>query len=637
MRLKILLLTALCVIASISDAKIKMSNIFSDNMVLQRDKPIHIWGWGEVNEKIEIEFKGQKVTTTVSKDGKWGAYLKKSTFGGPYILTIKDKSSKIIYNNVMIGDVWLCSGQSNMEMVVKSCNNAQNEIAAADYPQIRLFTVGRAIANHPGEDIDGEWQICSPTTAGDFSAVGYFFGREIFLNTGIPQGLICSSWGGTVVETWTSPQMMRTVANYASKLDKIEKIDLEAYQKDNQIKKEKYIRDIKNDKGIADQWYNNTSVYTNKMDIPKEWAETELSDMDGSVWFKTQFILPDNAAGKMASLSLGAIDDTDITWINGQEIGRTDGYDIKRIYHVPAGLLKGGINTLVVNVADYASGGGINGRKDQLYIEVEGKKYPLSGTWDYAISVDNREYDYFELVPNSYPSLLYNGMVAPLINFPIKGILWYQGESNDGDPYLYRTLFPNIINDWRAKWNEPLPFYWVQLANFREADKQPSQSKWAEIREAQTMALSLPNTGQAVTIDIGDAKDIHPRNKQDVGKRLALIALKNNYEKSDITASVPIFKSMVVEGNKIIISFGNISSGLLSNNKYGYITGFSIAGHDGHFVWAKAKMDGNKVIVWQDDVTNPVEVRYAWSDNPDDACLYNSAGLPACPFRAKHK
>lgn len=635
MRLKIVLLTALCVIASISDAKIKMPNIFSDNMVLQRDKPIHIWGWGEVNEKIEIEFRGQKVKTAVSKDGRWETYLKKSAFGGPYILTIKGKDSKIIYNNVMIGDVWLCSGQSNMEMVVKRTNNAQDEIAAADYPQIRLFTVGRAMANLPNEDVEGEWEICSPSTVADFSAVGYFFGREIFLNTGIPQGLICSAWGGTVVETWTSPQMMRTITGYTSKLDEIEKIDLKTYQKNNQLKKEEYIRDIKNDKGIVDKWYNNISVYTNKMDIPKEWADTELSDMDGSVWFKTQFTLPANAIGKTGTLSLGTIDDADITWINGQEVGRTDGYDIKRIYHVPAGLLQEGINTLVVNVVDYAAGGGINGIQDQLYIEIEGIKYPLSGTWNYAISVDSRKYKYVELGPNSYPSLLYNGMIAPLVNFPIKGITWYQGESNDYDPYLYRTLFPNIINDWRAKWNELLPFYWVQLANFREADKQPSRSKWAEIREAQTMALSLPNTGQAITIDIGDAKDIHPRNKQDVGKRLALIALKNNYDKSDIIASGPIFGSMIVENNKIIISFDNASSGLFSNNKYGYITGFSIAGKDGHFVWAKANIDGNKVIVWQDDVTNPVEVRYAWGDNPDDACLYNSAGLPACPFSAK--
>lgn len=618
------------------EAQVKLPNIFSDNMVLQRDQPIHIWGWANAGEKIEVEFKEQKVKVKASKEGTWEVYLKESVYGGPYSLTVKGDFNLTVYKNVLVGDVWMCSGQSNMEWMVKYSNDAQNEIADSNYPNIRLFTVGRKINNQPQENVKGEWKVCSPASVGDFSAVGYFFGREISKNTNIPIGLVSSSWGGTVAETWTSPEMMNTVPSFKSKVDEISKMDLKIYEENNKIQRGKYERDLKNDKGFFQKWYEKFPTETQKMKVPCSWHSTDLSNMDGIVWFRTEFELPPNIGSSEGTLSLVMIDDKDITWINGVEIGKTDGYNKDRIYKISEGVLKSGKNELVINVTDYARDGGIYGKEDNLYLVVGNVKYSLSGIWDYCVSVDSREYNYNDFGPNSYPSLLYNGMIAPLIKYPIKGVIWYQGESNDYDANLYRTLFPNLINDWRNKWKSELPFYWVQLANFRASDRKPADSKWAAVREAQTMALKLPKTGQAVIIDIGEEKDIHPRNKQDVGKRLALHALKNEYGKSNIVNSSPIYKSIRKEGNKIIVTFDDIGSGLYTTNKYGYVNGFAIAGDDGMFVWAKAEIKNNEIIVYVSEVKDhPVAIRYAWSDNPGDASLYNVEGLPACPFSAK--
>lgn len=637
MKLKINLFLLSILFVSISNAQVTLPKYFSNDMVLQRDKGIHIWGWASVGEQIEVEFKGKRVKTKTKKDGKWEVTLPQSTFGGPYALQIESRKSKIKLNNIMVGDVWLCSGQSNMEWMVKNSNNAEREIADARYPNIRLLTVNRAMANKPVDNIEGMWKICSPETIGDFSAVGYFFGRHLFHNLDIPIGLINSSWGGTVAETWTSNETMCTVPEYEDAIKTVSTMNLEQFQNENNAKKTLFEQAMKNDIGIEEQWQHKSSIYTNNMQVPQDWNENELSTIDGSVWFKYEFYLPQGSKDKSATLSLGTIDDADVTWINGVKVGQTDGYNISRFYDIPTGVLKDGKNTIVINVLDYARGGGINGQKEKLYIDVDDQKHSLADTWKYAISVDSRNYGFSDFGPNSYPSLLYNAMIAPLVSYPIKGVIWYQGESNDNNPFLYRTLFPNLIKDWRAKWGNEFPFYWVQLANFRSADISPSESSWAEIREAQTMALSLPRTGQAITIDIGEANDIHPRNKQDVGKRLALQVLKNEYDKSSIVASGPTFRSMAIEGNKIVISLNNEGTSIKATNKYGYVQGFAIAGTDGKYMWAKAYIEEDKVYVYNDKIKNPVSVRYAWSDNPNDANLYNQEGLPTCPFRTDTK
>lgn len=410
---------------------------------------------------------------------------------------------------------------------------------------------------------------------------------------------------------------------------------MDSFEQTNLTRKAAFEKALNVDPGITEKWYATGSclVFDGSMCLPQAWSGTALTDMNGTVWFSIEITLSDNPVGKQAVLSLGRIDDADITWINGVEVGRTTGYQKERLYAFDTGILKKGKNVITISVSDYSGEGGFSGQRDQLYLEIGGTKLSLAKEWKYKVAVDSRKYGYVEFGPNAYPSLLYNGMIAPLTGLPIRGVIWYQGESNDYNPALYRTLFPNLISDWRARWNNEFSFYWVQLANYRSIDKMPQDSKWAEIREAQTQALSLPKTGQAVTIDIGEADDIHPKNKKDVGKRLALHALKLDYGKKNIVADGPTFRSMKTKKNKIIISFDNVGSGLVSKDGDEFINGFAIAGKDNKFVWAKAKISGNVVIVWNDTLLHPVAVRYGWSDNPGQLNLYNKEGLPAAPFR----
>lgn len=350
------------------------------------------------------------------------------------------------------------------------------------------------------------------------------------------------------------------------------------------------------------------------------------------MWHRLDLDLPESVANKAAHLSLGAIDDNDCVWINGVKIGESKGYDIKRAYQIPANVLKSGKNTIVVKVEDTGGGGGFSSSATDLFLEVENSKYSLAGEWKYKMSASSLASGYVDISPNSAASLLYNGMIHPIIQYAIKGAIWYQGESNDSEAYNYRTLFPNLIKDWRKQWGYEFPFYWVQLANYMKPDERPSESNWAELREAQTMTLALPKTGQAVIIDIGEANDIHPRNKQDVGYRLALNALHNDYGFSNLVYSSPMYESVNFENGKAIITFKNIGSGLMVKNKYAYVQGFAIAAAEGDFEWAQAYIDGDKIIVTCDKVKNPIAVRYNWGNNPDGN-LYNIEGLPVCPFR----
>jgi hypothetical protein len=537
-------------------AEIKLPAVFSDNMVLQRDQEINIWGWGDKNEKIKVAFNGQVLTTKTDKAGNWKVTLRPIPFGGPYTLEIQGKNSRITKENILVGDVWLCSGQSNMVWTVANSMNANSEIKAADYSQIRSFNVVHEMAVAPKNDFNGKWEICSPATAGDFSAVAYYFARKLYMETGIPIGIINSSWGGTDIETWISPDVFSSLNDsFKVKYKRNEKPDDFFVQ--NEKNRWLYETALENDLGLKEEWQNPSTDISGWGDlpVPQIWESPDLADMDGVVWMQYDLVLPEFAGGKPAILRLGKIDDNDDTWING-------------------------------------------------------------------IKVD----------PNVAPSLLYNAMIHPIIRFALKGVIWYQGENNANQAYAYQTLFPSLITDWRTQWGQEFPFYWVQLANYMRPDDEPKESAWAELREAQTKALSLPKTGQAVTIDIGDAADIHPRNKQDVGLRLALIALNKEYGRKNKVYSGPVYKSMEVIGNKIAVTYDYIASGLKVSDKYGYITGFTIAGADKKFVWAKAYLEGNKVIVYSDKVQQPVAVRYNWANNTNGN-LYNREGLPACPFR----
>lgn len=614
-------------------AKIQMPSFFSNDMIIQRDMPIPVWGNANPGELIEVSFKDEKIKVKADQDGNWNVELSSSAYGGPFLMKIKGKDEKLEFENVLVGDIWLCSGQSNMEWRVRYSNNPEFEISNASYPNIRLFTVEHTLSSFPEKEVKGCWHACSPETVGDFSAVGYFFGRELHNELNIPVGLINSSWGGTGIETWTSPEMMKTIPKFAKQLEKSESMDIKKLLTDNAQNKQYFQEAVKNDIGIIEHWYSRPSICTKPIIVPQRWRETELSHMDGCVWLSYHIDLPLGVENEEAVLSLGVIDDEDITFINGEEIGRTNGYDAFRKYKIEKGVLVSGENNIMVNVIDNGGDGGLYGEAKDIYLQIGKNIYPMNGEWKYAISVDSKEYGFVDIDKNSYPSLLYNGMIAPITQFPVKGVIWYQGEHNASESKLYQTLFPNLINNWRTKWGYDFPFYWVQLANFMESDNVPKESDWASLREAQTKTLSLPKTGQAVITDIGDPKDIHPRNKQDVGKRLALIALHKDYEKKDLVFSGPIMRHAEVVGNKVEMSFDNIGSGLVARGET--LGGFAISGEDNKFLWAKAYIEGDKVIVYHDLVSKPVAIRYAWGDNPDNANLFNNEGLPALSFRVQ--
>lgn len=629
-----LILSSLVLIAGSIHATVKLSTIFSDNMILQRDQPIRIWGKADKMESIEIHFLDQIKKTKADKNGNWIITLSPQVHGGPYIMEIKGKNNRIKLKDILIGDLWLCSGQSNMEWVVKNVKDADIEISRANYPTIRSFNVKQSIGTEPKSDIEGTWQICSPATVADFSAVAYFFARKLNTELNIPIGIINSSWGGTDIETWISDEAFAKLPQHFSKRYDGAKIEnIEKFLEENKSRKAAYYEAMTNEPGMSEKWFApSTDISAWKtMRIPQMW-ETVLGELDGILWYRYNLTLPHEDAGKTAVIQLGAIDDNDITWINGSKIGETEGYAQNRMYSIPENILKEGVNSIIVKVTDYYGGGGFYGKPEDLYLEVNGKKYPLSGDWFYRESVTNKQFNFVEPSPNMQPSLLYNAMINPIIQLPIKGVIWYQGENNVSQAYDYRTLFPTMIKDWRTKWGYEYPFYWVQLANYLAKDEIPKESVWAELRMAQTEALRLPQTGQAVITDIGDANDIHPRNKQDVGNRLALLALNKDYGKSDIIYSGPTFKLTEIDGSNIIISYNNVGSGLFTPNKYGYIEGFSIAGADKKFKWAKAYIDGDKIVVYSDEINNPVAVRYSWGNNPD-VNLFNREGLPAAPFK----
>lgn len=447
---------------------------------------------------------------------------------------------------------------------------------------------------------------------------------------GVPIGLVNSSWGGTNIQTWISWDIMSKKPGY----EKVNYQELEKQMADAKMKQEKFRESLKNERGTRERWFDPAvkSEDWKKIKVPGLWEGTEIGNADGIIWFRTEFDLPEATPGKKMLLNLGPIDDADDTYLNGTLIGSTNAYNENRSYSIDGSILKKGKNTIIIKVTDTGGGGGIYGNEDQLFAELDGKKIPLTGDWFYKTAAVTTEFGILDMGPNSFPSQLYNAMIAPMIRYAIKGAIWYQGESNTWEAFNYRTLFADLISDWRAKWNSEISFFWVQLANFMKPVEIPGASDWAELREAQTMTLNLPQTGQAVIIDIGEADDIHPRNKQDVGIRLALAAEKIAYGK-DIVYSGPVYQSMKIENGKVMLTFTNIGSGLVARDKYGYLKGFSIAGADQQFTWARATIEGDRVVVYNDKLKDPVAVRYAWANNPADANFYNKEGLPASPFR----
>jgi len=625
----------LALLTMASQANVKPARIFSSNMVLQKGIENTIWGWADKNEAVSISLNGKTVKTKAKNDGKWTAKLPAMEYGGPYTLTFKGKDF-IELTNMMIGEVWICSGQSNMEFAVRRGKNADEEISKANYPNIRLFTVQKKVSKTPVADLDkGEWSICSPETVGDFSAVGYFFGRKINQELNVAIGLIHTSWGGTVAETWTSSETIKNAPDFKDKWDELQKFDFEKHEATIRSQVTKLINEFpKKDNGLQlgyDKANFNDSDWKT-IQSPGYWEKQGYIGLDGIVWLRKTFNLTKEQAASGVLISLAKIDDQDVCWVNGTEFGQSGSVGDDRRYKVAASLLKEGSNVIALKVTDTGGDGGIFGNPDDVCVQTSDSKISLVGLWKIKfteISAFN-----VNIGPNDYPTLLFNGMINPILPYGIRGAIWYQGESNAGRAKQYQRVFPDMINDWRTHWKQgDFPFYWVQLANYMKPVDQPSESTWAELREAQTMTLKLPNTGMASAMDIGEGKDIHPKNKQDVGKRLALNALKSTYGK-DIVYTGPTYQSMKADGARVTVTFNNTGIGLKVNNKYGYINGFALAGDDRKFHWAKAiRVNETSVIMYSEEVKNPVAVRYGWADNPDDLNLYNSEDLPANPFR----
>jgi sialate O-acetylesterase len=610
-------------------------SLFNDHMVFPRDVEAPVWGWTEPGKEVTVSMAGKTAKAVADSSGRWHAKLGPFGAGGPHTLAVTGPGNAT-FEDVLVGDVWICSGQSNMEWSVANSANAQDEIAKAKHANLRLFYVPKRISLEPQTQVKADWQVCSPESVRDFSAVGYFFGRMLMQEAGIPIGLINSNWGGTVAEAWVSAGALRSMDDFKGAVDDFTQVAKNGPGDFEQIMGQWWMRNdpgSANGLGFADPAVDASGWKT--MNLPTLWEGAGLPDFDGIVWFRRDFDLPEDWVGKDLVLNLGPIDDRDTTWINGSKIGEMNDWNNARSYKVPNKLLKAGRNTIAIRVLDTGGGGGIYGNPDQLALVRQGAgPIPLSGEWRFQVTrplgettpppqrLDNN--------PNAI-TVLSNGMIACLEPFAVKGAIWYQGESNAGRAEQYRRLLPTLINDWRGRFAGDFPFYIVQLANFMDPTNDPVQSGWAELREAQLhTALSVPRCGIAVITDIGDAKDIHPRNKHDVGRRLALEALAKTYGKQ-LVHQGPLFKELKIEGAAARLLFDHVGGGLECRGER--LAGFAIAGPDGVFKHADARIDGATVVLTGQGIDQPTAVRYGWANNPP-ATLFNKEGLPASPFRS---
>ncbi|MGI9649727.1 sialate O-acetylesterase [Chryseobacterium sp. RLHN22] len=620
-----LLICNLCV-----EAKIKLPALVSDGMVLQRNQKLNIWGKADANEKVEVKFLNKNYKTTADQNGNWKIVLPEQKAGGPYTMTINE----ITLKDILIGDVWLASGQSNMELPMRRLTPLySNEIKNANNQNIRFFTVPQKYNfKSPQTELDGgKWEATNPQTILNFSGVAYFFAKDVSEKNKVPVGIIHSSLGGSPIQAWMDENSLKKYPEYLDEAKKWQNDDLikSTESSEQALSKVWYAELDQSDIGLNQHWekfdLNDSDWKT--MQIPGSWEDKEGS-FEGSVWFRKEITLTKNQAGKSAFLNLGRIKDADVTYINGTKVGNVTYEYPPRWYDVPAGILKEGKNVIAVRVSN-GSGKGQFIADKPYYLEIDGQKIDLKSEWKYKIGTKMEKMAPGTTFIRWKPTGLYNAMINPLINYNITGAIWYQGESNTGKPKEYGDLLTTMITDWRNKFNnKEMPFITVQLANFMESKAQPIESNWAELRDQQRkVSLNVPNAGLAVIIDVGEWNDIHPLDKKTVGDRLALQAMKLAYGKNIVTDG-PVYQSMKSNGNKIVLTF---KSGTDDFTPVAELKGFAIKNADGNWSWAKAKIESKTIVVWNDSVTNPVAVRYDWADNPDGN-LKNKTGLPASPF-----
>jgi len=618
-------------------AQIKLPAIVKDSMVLQRDVPVTIWGWASPGEKISILLNRKKISARADNNGRWKTSLPATKAGGPYTIELSGKN-KITLRNVLFGDVWFCSGQSNMvhQLNIHDVSYAK-EIAAANYPEIRQFWVPNTVNLHsPQEDLPfGNWLAAVGEQVRPFSAVAYFFARKLYETNHIPIGIINASVGGPPIESWTSEQGLK---DFQETTETIQKNKDTAYVNRVTKKDESYQSIVHEDLGKtgAIKWYgiNYKPGGWKNINLPGYWEDQGIKELNGVVWYRKEITIPASMTGKTARLFLGRIVDADELYINGTLTGNTAYQYPQRRYTILPGVLKPGKNLFVIRVSNTAGKGGFV--PDKPYCLFAGNDtIDLKGTWQYKVGEvfplqETKPEPPFRL--QYQPTALYNAMIAPVTNYTIKGFCWYQGEGNIHNAVEYTKFLPSLIGDWRRQWAQgALPFLIVQLPGFGDFNYHPSESNWAVLREAQLKTLTVANTALTVAIDLGEWNDIHPDNKKDVGKRLAIAALKLAYNKN-IVGSGPLYESSEIDGDKIIIHFSNTGSGLVTNDNEAP-GDFAIAGADKKFVWATATIEGDNIIVTSDKIKNPLYVRYAWADNPVHPNVYNKEGLPASPFR----
>lgn len=636
--------------SDLSLGQIQLPAVYQDNMVLQQQSEIKIQGKTNPSEKITLNVSWNNIAlkTISNKEGYFELRVKTpSASFTPQQLTFSTKKQTVSINNVLVGEVWLCSGQSNMEMPLSDINKAKEEINKAEYGFIRLLKVSKKFSINPKNDLTHEgWKICAPQSVKDFSAVGYLFGKDLFQQLNVPIGLIEAAWGGTAAEAWTSIGGLKDFPNYLKIIEENKKLDwtsFEEFLSQKEVWLKKYAQLEKSSHPNETSWASNDLNTTDWLIAKLPSQLSSIKDLKGyteTVWFRKEIEIPNEQLGNNLELSIGSVLGMDSTFVNGVFVGSNTVYPQLHNYQVPCGLLRSGKNVITIKLIGQSSFSGFTGMSATMYAQIGNLKIPLAGDWKFKTAYDISNFPKEVKLQGisaenpRTPSILFNAMINPLVGFSIKGVIWYQGESNTDNfkrANEYYSLFPSLIKDWRAHWGYDFPFLFVQLANFNTDNSEPADYTSARVRDAQFKALSLPNTGMATAIDIGEINDIHPKNKQDVGHRLALVARKVAYNET-LVYSGPTYKGMQIEGDKIRITFENTGTALDIHDKYGYVRGFSIAGDSKKFEWAKAYRDGNELIIYSDTLKLPKAVRYNWGNSPDGN-VFNHENLPALPFK----
>ena len=616
--------------------EVKLPRLIGNGMVLQRDVPLNIWGWANPSEKVKVKFVGKSYVTRADDKGNWQINLPAMVSGGPYDMEV----NQVRIENILIGDVWLSSGQSNMELPLRRVMDLYSaEIKQIDNDQIRFFRSSsrKDLKNTQVDFPDGNWKAATQENVMEFSAVAYFFANKLYRRYQVPIGIISTAIGGSPIESWISTDNVKGyLEEWNNKQAHNDSVRAKIQQESPDKLKYNWIKEINsNDPGVS-VWSKEDVDVSNwpEISVPGYWGDKGVDLKQGSIWFCKEFEVADSLVNQDAVLRMGRIIDSDSAFINGTFVGTVSYQYPPRIYNVPKGILKPGKNKLMVRIISNGWRGGFVEEKP-YELRFASQKIDLTGDWKYHVGAKVSP----EHIPGNLqfmPGGLFNGLIHPIVGFKLKGVIWYQGESNTGRGKGYEELSKKLVTDWRKNLNQPeLPFLYVQLANLGLPSKVPVESGWAEVRDAQRRTLELPNTGMAVAFDLGEWNDIHPLNKKEIGRRLALEAARVAYSNDTLVSSGPLYDSMQIESGYVILTFKSVGAGLYANS---LLKGFQIAGEDGHFKWANAVViTKNTVKVWNYKISNPKMVRYGWEDNPVESNLKNKDGLPASPFTTVNK